>query len=537
MTSEIQNTANETHATEEQSSMLSKIKWFFTKSKEKPWTQKNQRLTKAFHLTRNDSIVAVVVAIAVVWFATYYGKVVYDQYSDLNSRADELKEFSAYDIKPDVDKLSPYEEWNNINTINWIISVNDNIEEEIVSDEIFKQQQKSYYEVLLQNIYLPSLNIWKDPYTKDFNMGILWQRYLETDKFQDLYLIQYWSDFAKYVGNDADYNTIDNITIWDKVEMEWNPKYFYTPITISFSSPNKRSFLLLVNKLSMTSNQNNIALLNEFFFYLLRSIREEKSAEINQLMKEYWDMFSSSTKWDLADTFEELSESEEQLSIYRDRVIWYNLYHWILGDLTGEDTINLIDDNIITRTIRDTTLCTEADVNQKCFYNFREKYRNLPYLAYKIGLEEQTNRTEWLHEFLKDLPPAVAITSFWFEKYSNSTFLNNKEEEYEWKVTFNAYGRNITDEELEEASIMLWKLCFWSTSDQKISADLALSRVSETITSLWGNREYSNVSSLWELQALFTEIQSEYEWLNKYEKMIRLFEIRRMMNDANLCNK
>jgi hypothetical protein len=71
----------------------------------------------------------------------------------------------------------------------------------------------------------------------------------------------------------------------------------------------------------MTSNQNNIALLNEFFFYLLRSIREEKSSEINQLMKEYWDMFSSSTKWDLADSFEELSESEEQLSIYRDRVI------------------------------------------------------------------------------------------------------------------------------------------------------------------------------------------------------------------------
>jgi hypothetical protein len=54
--------------------------------------------------------VAVVVAIAVVGFATYYGKVVYDQYSDLNSRADELKEFSAYDIKPDADKLSPYEE-------------------------------------------------------------------------------------------------------------------------------------------------------------------------------------------------------------------------------------------------------------------------------------------------------------------------------------------------------------------------------------------------------------------------------------------
>jgi hypothetical protein len=54
-----------------------------------------------------------------------------------------------------------------------MIQVNNNIEEEVRIDEIFKQQQKSYYEVLLQNIYLPSLNVWKDPYTKNFNMSVL----------------------------------------------------------------------------------------------------------------------------------------------------------------------------------------------------------------------------------------------------------------------------------------------------------------------------------------------------------------------------
>jgi hypothetical protein len=54
-----------------------------------------------------------------------------------------------------------------------MIEVNNNIEEEVHVDEIFKQQQKSYYEVLLQNIYLPSLNVWKDPYTKNFNMSVL----------------------------------------------------------------------------------------------------------------------------------------------------------------------------------------------------------------------------------------------------------------------------------------------------------------------------------------------------------------------------
>ena len=393
---------------------------------------------------------------------------------------------------------------------------------------------------MLQNIYLPSLNVWKDPYTKNFNMSVLWQRYLESDKFQDLYLIQYWSDFAKYVWNDADYNTIDNITIWEKTILEGNPDYFYTPITISFSSPNKRSFLLLVNKLSMTSNQNNIALLNEFFFYLLKNIRENKWEEINQLMQDYWEEFSSSSSWDLAPTLWELTE--EQRALYADRVIWYNLYHWINWDFTWDNLIQLIDDDLIAKTIKDSTIwCINQD-EKRCFYSFREKYRDLPYLAYKIWLEKQKDRTAWLLEFLQDLPPAIAITSFGFEKYSDASYLNNKEEEYEWKVTFNAYGRNISDSELDEASTMLWKLCFWSGDNQKkITPAQALDSVEKSIISLWSGRDSLNisswnVSSLWELQWLFTEIELSYDKLSNYDKMIKLFEVRRMMNDGNLCN-
>jgi hypothetical protein len=71
--------------------------------------------------------------------------------------------------------------------------------------------------------------------------------------------------------------------------------YFYVPITVTFTSPNKRSFLLLVNKLSVTSNTNNIALLNEFFFYLLMNIKEDKAEVIQELMQQYRDEMSSST--------------------------------------------------------------------------------------------------------------------------------------------------------------------------------------------------------------------------------------------------
>ncbi|MBR4633877.1 hypothetical protein IKO50_02755 [bacterium] len=89
---------------------------------------------------------------------------------------------------------------------------------------------------------------------------------------------------------------------------------------------------MFVNKLSTTSNQNNIALLNEFFFYLLRSIREGKSDIIDQLMQKYLEEFSSSSNREYGTDLSEMTEQE--LSIYRDKVIGYNLYHWIIGDLT-----------------------------------------------------------------------------------------------------------------------------------------------------------------------------------------------------------
>ena len=536
MANEIKTEA-QTQKTEEQSSVLAKLRWFFQKSQANPWEQKNQRLTKAFHFTRKESIISVMLALIVVGWAIYYWKTVLDKYAEINSQTESLKRISTYGITPNKSILSSYSEWEeSLKTIQWMISIHNNIEAEIDENEIIKNQQKSYYEVLLQNIYLPSLNVWKDPYTKNFNMWILGQKYLEHDKFQDLYLIQYWSDFAKYVWNDADYNTIDNIIIWEKIVLDDNPQYFYTPITIKFSSPNKRSFLLLVNKLSTTSNQRNIVLLNEFFFYLLKSIRENKEEVINGLMEEYWDEFASSSSWDLGSNLSELTWTDR--AIYEDRVIWYNLYHWIMDDwVLSKWTTDLIDDDVIVKTIRRSALCKEGEADQKCFYNFREKYRNLPYLAYQIGLERvenQGDRTKWLLEFLQDLPSAIAITDFSFEKYSDSSFLNNKEEEYEWEFTFNAYGRNILDSELEEASFMLWKLCFWNATDQQLSPDLALKRVSETIAGKWW---YQNVSSLWELQLVFESVQEDYEKMSNYDKMIKLFEIRRMMNDANLCNK
>lgn len=506
--------------------IISKFKWLFQK-KESWDTSKNYR--KVFTFTRKDSIVSVCVSIVIAAWAVLYGMEVLNKYSEMNNNTEALKLLSTYNTKANSTVLSSYSDWKEILNIGTLASVYSDILEEVEIDKLFEEQQKSYYEILLQNIYLPSLNVWKDPYTKNFDMTVLWQKYLENDKFQDLYLIQYRSDFVKYVWNDSDYNNIENITIWEKVDMEGSD-YFYTPISISFSSPNKRSFLLLVNKLSITSNQSNIALLNEFFFYLLNEIKEKKTEDINNLMQKYWDTFTASSDWEFPMNLSDFTE--EQKSKYIDLVIWYDLYHWVAW--WTETT--LIDDDIIMKAVRDSALCNNSDSNQKCFYDFRDKYRDIPYLAYKVGLEKQANRTEWLLSFLRDLPPAIAIKDFWFEKYSNSSFLNNEEEQYEWQFTFNAYGRNITDSELEEAWTTLWDVCFWNVN-KPISPESALDRVDEVMLALWWSREYLNVSTLWELKWLLQKIQEWYNNMSNYEKMIKLFEIWRMMNDANLCTQ
>ena len=528
-TSEIKTTWTEKSA--DQSNILSQIKWFFQKSKDS-WSSK--RRTKAFKLTRKESLISVLVSLTVIAWCIVYWLMVWNHYTEINSNTEALKNLSTYNATPNKEILSPYIEQSNIDTINWIIEINENIEKVVADRELFKKQQKSYYEVLLQNIYLPSLNIWKDPYTKNFDMTLLWQKYLENDKFQDLYLIQYWSDFVKYVWNDADYNTIDSISVWGKIEIP-DSNYFYIPITVEFSSPNKRSFLLLVNKLSMTSNSNNIALLNEFFFYLLMNIKDQKADIIDKLMQAYRLEFSTSSDWDWPAEFSQLSEDE--LRDYQDKVIGYSLYHRINYTWTWENVTPLIDNQVIIDTIKQNALCEPWLEPDECFYKFRDKYRNLPYLAYRVWLWEQTDRVDGLLEFLRDLPPAIAITNFRFDKYSNSSFLNNDVEQYEWSVTFNAYWKNVTDEEIDETAWLLWRMCFWNNSEQKISPDLALSRVNDKIASLWGLNESVNILSLWELQWLFTDIQNSYNDLTKYNKMVKLFELWRMMNDANLCEQ
>ena len=113
--------------------------------------------------------------------------------------------------------------------------------------------------------------------------------------------------------------------------------------------------------------------------------------------------------------------------------------------------------------------------------------------------------------------------------------MSNTDATYEGTLKFNAYWRWISSEELDEAANELWKLCFGQSKGIIMSADSALNRINENISSLWSLDSSSNITDLEELQLIITDIQESYQWMSNYQKMIKLFELWRMLNDANLC--
>lgn len=116
--------------------------------------------------------------------------------------------------------------------------------------------KKSVYTDFLKNLLLPSLNIWKDPYTKEIDLSILGKKYLDHNPYQDISLLSQWSSIVKDSGKDVGDNEVVNMKIGEIEELENG--FFRIPMNIAFKSDSKRAFLLLVDKLSLTSNINNL---------------------------------------------------------------------------------------------------------------------------------------------------------------------------------------------------------------------------------------------------------------------------------------
>lgn len=420
--------------------------------------------------------------------------------STLNKESKSLYQIKNFNLNVLENNDYTKERIKNSKTINDLIYYEIELSKEIEKYNHYLSVLQSPYNNFMKYIFLPELNIWKDPFTNEIDTDLIGIKYLEKNPYNDIKLIQKRSDFVKDVWKNNEFNKVENIVIWDIIE-EWDR--FYIPINIKFISNSKRSFLLLVEKLSITSNQKNIALINEFIYNLWNNIKENKADTIKKLEQEY--------------------------NLDEEKALGYNLYKRIFSNQKNQ----LINEEIINKTIRDTIVCEDSEKDSFCFYKFRDKYRTIPSLAYTIGMENNKNKTEELKKFLNNLAPIIKINTFTFERHLQQDLKNFENLQYKWEIQINVYWKWISNNDVDEIAKKLWEKCI----GEALSPQIALKKIENTLINIGDivKVDTKNASNLRELESILENIEQEYSKLTNKQKIIKLFEIYRMMNDNNLC--
>ena len=450
------------------------------------------------------------IALLTSGFAIYFALQLYSDITYLNGKSSELINLSSYDMHTLEADTVTQTIIKNSDTITDLLQENKTTEGEITKYTDYLQALQVPYTYLLQYLYLPSLNVWKEKYTDKIDTNLIGINFLEKNPFNDITLLQKRGDFFKNLGDNNESNDILDMKIGDFVEDQTG--FFSMPITVSFVANSKRAFLLLADKLSMTSNKENISLINEFFYYLRWEIKKGKEKEIKTLESSYATVFGSGEKID------------------QDKMIGYHLYNRIFNN--GPNT--LIDDGIIDKTIKSIISCNN-ETDEVCYYKFRERYRDIPTFGYLLGTDFGTNGAENLKQFMLQLPPIFSIKNFEFDKVKSPTLSDASNSKYQGTITILVYGRSASAQEVDQIAQALGNKCLGE--DKQLTTQDGLNLIQSAIVKLSDvtkiDKSYGD--NLRELQGIIQQLDKDYPTLSNYKKTIKLFELYRMLSDAWLC--
>ncbi len=459
---------------------------------------------------RNNSKVMLLIALWTTGLAIYFAVQLYENITYLNGKSSELINLSSYDMRTLASNSATQPILKGSDTINDLLQENATTQWEISKYTEYLDALQVPYTYLLQYMYLPSLNIRKEKYTDKIDTNLIGLNFLEKNPYNDITLLQKRWDFFKNLGDNNESNDIVDMNIGDITED--NKWFFSMPITVSFIANSKRAFLLLADKLSMTSNQENISLINEFFYYLRWEIKSEKGKEITALESKYAPIFGSGK------------------NMNQDKIIWYHLYNRIFNGWTN----TLIDDKIIDKTIKSIISC-KGESDELCYYKFRERYRNIPTFWYLLGTDFGINGAENLKRFMLQLSPIFSIKEFEFSKVKSPTLSDVTNSKYEGKITILVYGRSATADEVNQIADVLGNKCLGENKPLTTQDGLNLTQNAIMKLSDLTKIDKSYGDNLRELKWLIEQLDKEFPWLSNYKKTIKLFELYRMLYDAGLC--
>lgn len=449
------------------------------------------------------SIASIVALLILLWSVVY----LLMTRQSLQAQSPELDQLRYYDLTRLQRNDTLKENRALWQTVGDMVSYNDQLQEQAQSYDRYRQELSLPYRYFLHYIYTPSLNIRKDSFSNEIDTTLIGEKYLEKNPYNDITLIQKRTDFFKDMGNIDQYNTITNITI-GAITPQSGGTFFGIPLTVQFETPDRRSFLLLVNKLSMTSYADNVSLMSEFMYNLWDVIKEERK-----------EIIQAELAW--------LQLSGVQND---DALIGYTLYQRIYADASID---TLLDASLINKAIAQTAWCHDQS-SEECLYLFRDKYRSIPYLAYGIG-RPGIDTVLGLREFLRELPPLIAIDGFSFDLKTRRILGRTYDTGYKWSISLTVFGKDVTPEDMQEIASLLGKKCF--RGGEAMSIEQGAQRVEQLIDQLGGEDiNITRSNRLQDMKKYFADMLVSYESLPYYKKVIRLFEVYRTLLEWNACD-
>lgn len=483
-------------------------RWIIITQRAGDWTH-----NPSIMMTIAGGIVAIAIVLVIMLYTTL---------NSLNQKSPELLQLSLYDLNQlnanDTIRLGI----RNATSLPDLISLLDESKKEQTKYNAIVSKLQQPYEHFLQYRYLPTLNIRKDPFLKTIDTNLLGIRFLEQNPYNDISLIQRRSRFFREMGRWQQFNDIQDIQIWQITEDK--DGFFTMPITLSFTSPDKRSFLFLIDKISMTSQKQNIALINEFTTNLRDAISVQHAAVLSGLLQQWYTGYYS---W--------------EVSI--NKLIGAVLRQEIAADEFGsgwDSQVSLLTPEVIQSTIIQSAGCDALGVmdQEVCIVKFREKFRNIPQLAYSLTIQWADISSE-LKRLFREMPPLLAINNFSFTRQKNPQNATAFDQtQYKGQISLTIFGRGLSQPEYDEIAKELGTVCIGES--QALTIEEWLNRIERKLLALWQTDSAVNSSEsqrFVELKTIFTDAQLQFQTLTNYKKVIKLFEAYRMLDDGGLCKR
>jgi hypothetical protein len=143
-----------------------------------------------FRDNKNNSKIMLLIALVTSGLAIYFGVQLYINITYLNGKSSELINLSSYDMRALQTDPITQPILKNSDTITDLLQENTTTEGEITKYTDYLHSLQVPYTYLLQYIYLPSLNVWKERYTDKIDTNLIGLNFLENNPFNDITLLQ-----------------------------------------------------------------------------------------------------------------------------------------------------------------------------------------------------------------------------------------------------------------------------------------------------------------------------------------------------------